>query len=101
MADSVSVKTYLYRCFYFCPDFYKVYRRLQLVYKFYAKFQGLMAFFCCQAFLKKIQQYVSEDKPYFFGEAKKIVIQYYIPVGDSTLEMTISIVTRDIRIDNL
>ena len=101
MADSVSVKTYLYRSFYFCPVFYKVYRRIQLAYKFYAKFPGWMAFFCCQACLKKIQQYVSEDKPYFFDEAKKILIQYYIPVGDSTREMAISILTRDIRIENL
>ena len=78
-----------------------MYRRLQQAYKVYTKFQGSEAIFCCQNCLRTIQQYVSENKPYFFDEAKKLFIQYYIPVGNSTREMTISNPTRDVRIDNL
>ena len=73
VSNEIHVRTYLYRCFYFFPAFYKVYRQLKQAYKVYAKFQGTEAIFYCQRCLKKLSQYVSEAKPCFFDEVKKNV----------------------------
>ena len=33
---------------------------------------------------RKMRNYISEDKPHFFDEAKKLLIQYHITIGEST-----------------
>ena len=38
---------------------------------------------------EKLRQYISEDKPYFFEEAKKLLIEYHIPTGESCRQMKI------------
>ena len=55
----------------------------------YAKAEGSEAIFVCQDYLKKLRQYISEDKPYFLKEAKKPLIEYYIPTGESCRQMKI------------
>lgn len=39
--------------------------------------------------MEKTINYVSEDKPYFFDKAKMLLIQYYIPIGESTRRLKI------------
>lgn len=67
----VYIRTYLYRCFYACPTFYKVYRELDKVHHIFARFEGAEALFVCQNCLKTIRQYVTEDKSFFLTRLKK------------------------------
>ena len=83
------IRTYLYRCFYVCPTFYKVYRELEKVHPVFARFEGPEAIFVCQSCLKTIRQYITEDKSFFFNEAKKMLILYYIPIVESACLMAI------------
>ena len=45
--------------------------------------------FVCQSCLKHLRQHVTEERSYFFDEAKKFLIQYYIPVTESAREMKV------------
>lgn len=65
------------------------------------KFKGLEAIFRCGRCLQKLSQYVSEDKPYFFDEAKKTFIQYYIPVGDTNREIIVSDASSFLNVEDL
>lgn len=80
---SFYIRTYIYRCFYVSPTFYKVYKELDKAHHIFARFEGSEAIFVYQNSLKNIRQYVTEDKPYFFHEGKKLLIQYYITVTES------------------
>ena len=52
----------------------------------------------CEDCLKNIRRHVIEDKSFFFDEAKKMLIQYYIPISGSHREMSfISIKGSDIE----
>ena len=84
-----NIRIYLCRCFYVCPTFYKIYRKLDRAHHIFARFAGPEAIFICQACLKHIRQYVTEDKSFFFDETKKMLIQYYIPIGESARHMAI------------
>ena len=86
---SYTIKTYLYRRFYVCPTFYKVYMKLDKAEGIFASFQGSEVIFVCQECLADIKKYVTKDKPYFFDEAKKLLIEYYIPISESCREMRI------------
>ena len=83
------IRTYLYRCFYVCPTFYKVYREIEKAHRIFARFEGREAIFVCQSCLKTIKQYVTEDKSSFLNKAKKMLIQYYIPIVKSARQMAI------------
>ena len=65
------IQTCLYTCFYFCPTFYKVYRKLEKAHDIFARFQGLEAIFVCQNCLKIIRQYINEDKSFFLTRLKR------------------------------
>lgn len=67
----VYIRTYLYRCFYVCPTFHKVYRELDKVHHIFARFEGAEALFVCQNCPKTIRQYVTEDKSFFLTRLKK------------------------------
>ena len=67
----VYIRTYLYRCFYVCPTFYKVYRELDRAHHIFARFEGPEATFVCQNCLKHIRQYVTEDKSFFLMKLRK------------------------------
>ena len=43
----------------------------------------------CSECIEKIRQYVTEDKPYFFNEAKKLLFQYYIPIAENNRRLKI------------
>ena len=57
--------------------------------RIFARFQGSEVIFVCQDCLADIKKYVTEDKPYFFDEAKKLLIQYFIAISKSYREMRI------------
>lgn len=67
----VYIKVYLYRCFYFCTTFYKVYREIDRTseifarFEAFAKFEGPEAIFICRNCLKNIRHYVTEDTLFF------------------------------------
>ena len=86
---SFYLRTYLYIYFYVCPNFYKVYRNSECEHHIYANTEDSEAIVVYQDCLKKLKQYVSEDKSYFFEEAKKLLIEYYIPTGESCRQMKI------------
>ena len=84
----VYIRTYLYKCFYFCPTFHKIYRELSGGYLIFARFQGPEAMLVCENCLKNIRRHVTEDKSSSFDEAMKMLIQYYIPISGSHREMS-------------
>ena len=43
----------------------------------------------CSECIEKIRQYVTEDKPYFFNEAKKLLFQYCIPIAENNRRLKI------------
>ena len=86
---SFYLRTHLYKCFYFCPAFYDAYKNHSNSTNTYARIQNNEVIFLCLECIEKIRNYVSADKPYFFDEVKKLFIQYYIPIGESTRRLKI------------
>ena len=66
-----NIRIYLYRCFYVFPTFYKIYRKLDRAHHIFARFEDPQAIFICQACLKHIRQYVTEDKSFFSMRQKR------------------------------
>ena len=56
---------------------------------FLQKIHNNEAIFLCLDCIEKMRNYISEDKPYFFYETKKNLIEYYIPIGESTRRLKI------------
>ena len=83
------LRTYLYKCFYFCPAFYDAYKNHSNWKNIYARIHNNEAIFLCLDCIEKMRNYISEDKPYFFYETKKLLIEYYIPIGESTRRLKI------------
>ena len=65
------LRTYLYKCFYFCPAFYDAYKNHSNWKNIYARIHNNEAIFLCLDCIEKMRNYISEDKPYFFYETKK------------------------------
>ena len=59
------IRTYLYKCFYVCPAFFKSYPKLGKAHAIFARFQGSEGLVACQSCLKHIRQRVTEDKSFF------------------------------------
>ena len=92
MADeerALYLRTYLYKCFYFCPAFYDAYGNNSSSKNVYARIQNNVVIFLWFDCIAKIRNYVSEDNSYFFNEAKKLLIRYYIPIGESSRRLKI------------
>ena len=53
----------------------------------------------CSECIEKIRQYVTEDKPYFFNEAKKLLFQYCIPIAENNRRLKIQEILK-IMLDN-
>ena len=85
------VRTYLYKYFYVCSDFltFIVDQVKSKAHAIFARYQASEAMFVCQSCLKHLRQHVTEERSYFFDEAKKLLIQYYIPVTESAREMKV------------
>ena len=62
----LQIRSYLYRCLYFCPTSYKFYRKAETVEHIFAKFKGPEASFMCQKCFENIKGYMPEDKSFFF-----------------------------------
>ena len=66
-ANNVCIRTPSYRCFYFCPGFYKVYCKIQSTCKVYVKFKGSEAIFCCGRCLQEVSLRFFKMKKYVKG----------------------------------
>ena len=90
MVGQLQIRLWLYRCLYFCPQFYDAYRKVKIDSVF-ARFQGHEAIFICQRCRVTLGKYISFKSSIFFHEIKKMLIQYFIPMHESSRQMVVEI----------
>lgn len=87
VSDRVLINTFLYRRLYFCPHFYKAYRGREKIHNCFARFDRHKGIFTCQECFVQLKEYITPNKPEFFSEIRKMLIEYFISLSESTHQM--------------
>ena len=75
--DEFVIKPWMHSCLYFCSDFFEAYKHNRPIKDVNAHYLKKEAIFSCRTWLQILNFYTKD-----FGEIKKVLIQYFVPVGD-------------------
>ena len=73
VVGQLEIKSWLYRCLYFCLHFYEVYCNKRKIDGVFARFQDYEAIFMCQDCRSILSNYISFERSIFFHKVKKKV----------------------------
>ena len=91
IVGQLQIRSWLYRCLYFCPQFYDAYQNKAKIDGVFARFQGHEAIFICERCRVTLGKNISFESSIFFHEIKKMLIQYFIPMHESSRQMVVEI----------
>ena len=89
VAGQLQIRPWLYRCLYFCPQFYEAYRDKAKIDGVFVRLKGNEAIFICKKCRLTLSKYISFESSIFFQEIKKILIELFVAAHESAREIVV------------
>ena len=74
----------MHSCVYFCPHFLKVYPGKGKISNVNVRYENNEAIFTCRDCLQTLKTYLKDTNSMFFCEIRKMLIQYFVPIIESS-----------------
>ena len=91
VVGELQIRPWLYRCFYFCSQFYETYRSKTKIDGVFVRFKGHQAVFICKKCRVTLSKYISFGSPIFFQEIRKMLIEFIIPMHESARQIVVEV----------
>ena len=91
VVSKLQIRPWLYRCLYFCPQFYEAYQNKAKIDGVFVRLKGHEAVFICKKCRVTLSEYISFESLIFFQEIRNMLIEFFIPMHESARQIVVEV----------